>query len=257
MCASSLEPPQAPDRVTLRLGTLDDTTWLRPAAAIWMKSAQPWFLPAPGMLTFDLQPEKASPPSPRAIMSSWINPEGWKPPAECDWLPRPMEHGNQSQAGAVDGAMFPGSRSGDQAMADPSLAPGRTAIDWAARFGSKCEPGQHFLLRRISPEDQQVQSMPDASPTKWHLAHTSWFFETFILKNNPDLHRVFDETFEYLFNSYYEAVGPRHPRGERGLITRPDVAEILAYRAHVDAAMTALIAGGDERLWRPLDRARP
>jgi ergothioneine biosynthesis protein EgtB len=97
------------------------------------------------------------------------------------------------------------------------------------------------LAARLSPEDQQAQSMPDASPVKWHLAHTAWFFETFLLTPHLPGYRVFDEAFGYLFNSYYEAVGERHPRAERGLITRPGVAEVLAWRAHVDEAMSRLI----------------
>ena len=93
------------------------------------------------------------------------------------------------------------------------------------------------LAAPLSPEDQTVQSMPDASPTKWHLAHTTWFFETFVLKPHAPRYRVFDPAYEYLFNSYYEAVGPRHPRPQRGLITRPGVEEVLAYRHHVTATM--------------------
>lgn len=93
------------------------------------------------------------------------------------------------------------------------------------------------LAARLSPEDQQVQSMPDASPTKWHLGHTTWFFETFILRPQLPDYRVFDSTFNYLFNSYYEAVGPRQLRAERGLITRPTLEEVQVYRAHVDTAM--------------------
>ncbi len=93
------------------------------------------------------------------------------------------------------------------------------------------------LASPLSPEDQTVQSMPDASPTKWHLAHTTWFFETFILKPHAKGYRVFDPAFEYLFNSYYEAVGPRHPRPQRGMITRPGVEEVLAYRRHVTTGM--------------------
>jgi hypothetical protein len=77
------------------------------------------------------------------------------------------------------------------------------------------------LAAPLSPEDQCVQSMPDASPTKWHLAHTSWFFETVVLQPHADGYRAFDPRFQYLFNSYYEALGPRHPRPQRGLLTRP------------------------------------
>ena len=74
------------------------------------------------------------------------------------------------------------------------------------------------IAANLSPEDQAIQSMPDVSPTKWHLAHTSWFFETFILGPFDPAYRVFDPDFAYLFNSYYEAVGPRHPRPQRGLL---------------------------------------
>ena len=84
--------------------------------------------------------------------------------------------------------------------------------------------------------------MPDASPTKWHRAHTTWFFETFLIQPNDPGYKVFDERFAFLFNSYYVAAGPRHARPKRGLITRPNAAEVAAYRAHVDAAVEALIA---------------
>jgi ergothioneine biosynthesis protein EgtB len=86
-----------------------------------------------------------------------------------------------------------------------------------------------------------VQSMPDVSPTKWHRAHTAWFFETFLLTPNVAGYEPFDESYGYLFNSYYEAVGPRHARVERGLLSRPGAAEVGEYRAHVDAAMSALL----------------
>jgi dimethylhistidine N-methyltransferase len=98
------------------------------------------------------------------------------------------------------------------------------------------------LAGRLSPEDQTPQAMPDASPTKWHMAHTAWFFETFVLGPNLAGYSLFDSAFGYLFNSYYEAIGARHPRPARGLLTRPTVAEILRYRAHVDAAMVKLMS---------------
>ena len=100
----------------------------------------------------------------------------------------------------------------------------------------------------LSPEDQTVQSMADASPTKWHRAHTTWFFETFLLKPHAAFYREFDPRFAFLFNSYYVAAGPRHARPERGLITRPDVAEVAAYRRHVDRAVQTLLVNADDAL---------
>lgn len=98
------------------------------------------------------------------------------------------------------------------------------------------------LADPLGPEDQTVQSMPDVSPTKWHRAHTTWFFETFVLGGHASDHQPLDAGYAYLFNSYYEAVGSRHPRPQRGLITRPTAAEVGAYRRHVDGAMTGLLA---------------
>ena len=106
------------------------------------------------------------------------------------------------------------------------------------------------LAAPLSAEDQCVQSMPEASPAKWHLAHTTWFFETLVLKPCGQDYQAHDERFFYLFNSYYESLGARHPRPLRGLLTRPSRDDVLAYRAHVDAAVLKLISQADEQLWR-------
>jgi ergothioneine biosynthesis protein EgtB len=97
------------------------------------------------------------------------------------------------------------------------------------------------LAAPLSPEDQTVQSMADVSPTKWHRGHTSWFFETFLLQSELAGYTLHHPAFTYIFNSYYETVGARHPRAERGVISRPGVAEVAAYRHHVDAAMARLL----------------
>jgi ergothioneine biosynthesis protein EgtB len=94
----------------------------------------------------------------------------------------------------------------------------------------------------LSAEDQVVQSMPDASPIKWHRAHTTWFFEQFVLAPRVQSYRVYDPHFAFLFNSYYVAAGPRHMRANRGLLTRPDAAGVTRYRAHVEAAIMNLLA---------------
>ena len=104
------------------------------------------------------------------------------------------------------------------------------------------------LCASLEVEDYVVSSMPDASPTKWHLAHTSWFFETFVLAEHDAAYRSPDPRYAYLFNSYYVQAGERHCRAQRGLVTRPTVAEVFAYRAHVDDAMRRLIARLASRL---------
>jgi len=90
---------------------------------------------------------------------------------------------------------------------------------------------------RLSEEDQCVQSMPDASPTKWHLGHTTWFWETLVLLPYCPNYKTFNPQFHYLFNSYYESMGPRQPRPQRGLLTRPGLGEIMAYRSYVTQAL--------------------
>ncbi|MDQ1424618.1 MAG: hypothetical protein QOD72_2116 [Acidimicrobiaceae bacterium] len=100
------------------------------------------------------------------------------------------------------------------------------------------------LAAPLAPEDQVVQSMPDVSPTKWHRAHTTWFFETFLLGPHLAGYEPFHPTYAFLFNSYYEAAGPRYTRSDRGLLSRPTVAEVTNYRTYVDAAMQRLLATG-------------
>jgi ergothioneine biosynthesis protein EgtB len=93
------------------------------------------------------------------------------------------------------------------------------------------------LAAPLSDADATIQTSPDASPAKWHLAHTTWFFETFILRDHVAGYRPYDERYAYLFNSYYEAEGPRHERPRRGMLSRPSLDEVRNYRAHVDEAL--------------------
>jgi ergothioneine biosynthesis protein EgtB len=130
--------------------------------------------------------------------------------------------------------------------ADPDPLHGRQALQQryqAVRAHSEA------LAAPLSPEDQCVQSMPDASPTKWHLAHTSWFFEAVVLQPLWPAYAPFDARFAYLFNSYYETLGPRHPRPQRGLLTRPSAEAVRAYRQHVDAAVLRLVGEADAQTW--------
>jgi ergothioneine biosynthesis protein EgtB len=125
-------------------------------------------------------------------------------------------------------------------------APVLAAPDLLARY-REVRAGTERLLEGLSPEDCQVQSMPDASPTRWHLAHTTWFFETFVLAKAESRHRPFHETYAHLFNSYYETLGAPFPRPQRGLLTRPSLDEVLAYRRDVDERVerVAPSAGAD------------
>jgi ergothioneine biosynthesis protein EgtB len=140
-------------------------------------------------------------------------------------------------------------------LADPSLfsgsgTPAQNLIDSYLAVRGETE-------RRAAPlsaEDQVIQSMPDASPAKWHRAHTTWFFEQFLLGNHCPDYRPFHPDYAFLFNSYYVSAGPRHTRGERGLITRPGVEDVTAYRRHVDAAMVKLLREADAAT---LDKVAP
>jgi dimethylhistidine N-methyltransferase len=137
-----------------------------------------------------------------------------------------------------------GAAPGESAQGAPPAASVDLAADLGARYRAVRQASES-LTRSLTAEDQLAQSMPDASPTKWHLAHTSWFFETFLLAPGLPGYKVFDPRFGYLFNSYYEALGARQPRPARGLLTRPSLDDVLAYRSHVDAAMGRLLQDPD------------
>ncbi|HEX2762225.1 MAG TPA: ergothioneine biosynthesis protein EgtB [Allosphingosinicella sp.] len=120
-----------------------------------------------------------------------------------------------------------------QAETDPAETP----LDRYRRIRALSEA----IAAPLSDADATIQPMPDASPAKWHLAHTAWFFETFVLRDQFAGYRLFDERWSYLFNSYYEGEGERHPRARRGMLSRPSVGEVLAYRRHVDEALAEVI----------------
>jgi ergothioneine biosynthesis protein EgtB len=124
-----------------------------------------------------------------------------------------------------------------------SSATPAVAGDLAERYDTIRQFSEH-LCQPLQPEDHVIQSMPDVSPTKWHLAHTTWFFETFVLGQRGDGFQPFHPQFGYLFNSYYVSVGQRHCRPRRGLLSRPTVSEVREYRRHVDGHMQALLNGG-------------
>ena len=123
-------------------------------------------------------------------------------------------------------------------------------VGLAARYRAVRDATEQ-LCAPLSPEDCAIQSMPDASPSKWHLAHTSWFFETFVLERADPAYAHFEPAYRVLFNSYYNAVGEQYTRSERGLLSRPSLGEIYRYRAHVDAAVLALLESGAHSDWLP------
>jgi ergothioneine biosynthesis protein EgtB len=130
-------------------------------------------------------------------------------------------------------------------MASKTDAKSRTALEDGA-LARRLATTRRLSLDLVAPlsdADASAQSMDDASPAKWHLAHTTWFFETFVLRDHVAGYRLFDDRFPYLFNSYYEAEGPRHARPHRGLLTRPSLDAVREWRAHVDAALGRALPG--------------
>ena len=137
-------------------------------------------------------------------------------------------------------SVHPDARAGDIVVASRQAALARYR---AVRLQSEA------LCRPLAIEDYGVQSMADVSPPKWHIAHMTWFFETFLLKPEQPGYRPFHPAYEYLFNSYYNAVGPQYPRPERGLLARPTVAQVYAYRRHVDETLARLIERAPAAVW--------
>ena len=131
-----------------------------------------------------------------------------------------------------------------------SLSPPGTSTRGCSRRAS-CQPA----AKRRHDADATIQPFPDASPAKWHLAHTTWFFETFVLRDHVGGYHPFDERYAFLFNSYYKAEGPRHARARRGMLSRPSLDEVRAFRAHVDEALERALPSLPDRCAQD-DRAR-
>ena len=134
----------------------------------------------------------------------------------------------------------PRDAAGKPPLASKPLSLDESRIIWRDAF-RRVRAETEKRASHLSAEDQIVQSMADASPTKWHRAHVTWFFEQFLLLPNDPSYKIFDQRFPFLFNSYYVAAGPRHARPQRGLITRPNAEDVAGYRVYVDAAVERLI----------------
>ena len=139
-----------------------------------------------------------------------------------------------------------------------TLAPDSSAVSTNSREGllarfRACRAQTLFLCEPLNDEDHVVRSMPDCSPAKWHLAHTTWFFERFLLADHVPEYEAFHPRYEYLFNSYYNAIGPRHCRSERGVISRPTVSEVHGFRHAIDARVERLLNEADEALFEKLE----
>jgi hypothetical protein len=131
-------------------------------------------------------------------------------------------------------------------MAAPADSVHRNAVESLSAQYRRVRAQSLALARTLAPEDTVVQSMPDVSPTKWHLAHVTWFFERFVLESFTPGYRRFNEDYDYLFNSYYYTAGQMHARPKRGLLSRPTLAQVLDYRAHVDEHMQRLLDDRDD-----------
>jgi ergothioneine biosynthesis protein EgtB len=134
----------------------------------------------------------------------------------------------------------------------PSVPLSRIREEWITRYRA-VRAFTEELCEPLETEDYVIQSMPDASPAKWHLAHTSWFFQSFVLKAGVAGYRGPDPNYAFLFNSYYNAVGPMHCRAQRGMISRPTVEDVYRYRRQTDDAMLALLANATEEEWRSVE----
>src|ERR1700674_2693545 len=132
-------------------------------------------------------------------------------------------------------------------------APHRRGVDSLRELFARVRDTSVRITESLTPEDQMLQSMPDVSPTKWHLAHTTWFFETFIIEPQVPGYRPFDVRYKYLFNSYYKQLGGHPFRGARGLMSRPTLEQVRDYRHHVDSAMLAQIDNLSEESLRLLE----
>ena len=143
--------------------------------------------------------------------------------------------------------MSPPVASEETGAVPPGIDPPRPTGPLRTRYQSVRKMTE-TLAQPLSPEDCQIQSMPDASPVKWHLAHTTWFFETFVLAPMRPGFAVFHPSFTYLFNSYYNSIGDRLPRPRRGLVTRPTLDEVYHYRAATDRAMEGYFESAGETL---------
>jgi ergothioneine biosynthesis protein EgtB len=131
-------------------------------------------------------------------------------------------------------------------MAAPADSIHRNAVDTLSAQYSRVRAQSLALIETLAPEDTVVQSMPDVSPTKWHLAHVTWFFERFVLEAFAPGYRRLNDDHDYLFNSYYHTAGQMHARPKRGLLSRPTLAEVMEYRAHVDEHMQRLLDDRDD-----------